>query len=150
MCEVEAYLQIDHRLADDAEAEVPRLDDARVNRADWNFIDAFSADGQKREGLAVVLEIVARRGVLAQREVIFRPKRVSHERPLIRMANGFDSEQIINLALKAGSGIIEGGQRGDRQTFVGHIFGRMQKPVFVVLREEMMNLEPPPVRATII
>src|SRR5262245_66613175 len=102
MCKVEANLQIDHRLADDAEAEVPRLDDACVNRADWNFINAFSAYGQERKGRAVVLEIVARRGVLAQRKVIFRPECVSHERPLIRMANGFDSEQITNLAPEAG------------------------------------------------
>src|SRR5262245_58114785 len=101
MCEVKANLQIDHRLADDAEAEVPRLDDARVNRADWNFINAFSAYGKERKGRAIVLEIVARRGVLAQRKVIFRPERVSHERSRIRMANCFNAEQIINLALKA-------------------------------------------------
>src|SRR5262249_41442988 len=62
----------------------------------------------------------------------------------------FDSEQIINLALKAGSGIVKGGQRGDRHTFVGRIFGRVQKPVFAVLREEIMNLENASVSATII
>jgi hypothetical protein len=99
--EVETNLEVNHRLADDAETEVPWLDDARMNRADGNLINAFAADRQKWKGRAVVLEIIARRGVLAQREVIFRPERVSYERSRIRMANGFDAEQIINLALKA-------------------------------------------------
>src|SRR5215831_12680342 len=100
MCEVEANLQIDHCFADDAEAEVPRLNDAGVNRADWNLINAFSADGQKWKWSAVVLKIIGRRGVFTQREVIFRPEGVSHERSRVRMANGLDAKQVINLALK--------------------------------------------------
>src|SRR5262245_13817724 len=92
VCEVEANLQINHRLADDAEAEVSGLDDARMNRADGNLINTFAADGQKRKGRSVILEIVARRGVFAQREVIFRPESMSHERSRIRMANGLDAK----------------------------------------------------------
>src|SRR5262245_1838375 len=99
--EVEANLQINHRLADNAEAEMSRLDDPRMNRADWNFINSFAADWQKWKGRAVVLKVVRRRGIFEQREVIFRPERMSHERSRIRVMNGFDAEQVINLSLKA-------------------------------------------------
>ena len=126
--EVQANLQIDHRLADDAEAEVARLDDARMNRADGNLVYAFAADRLERKGRAVILEFHrGGDGVLAQREVIFRPERVSHQRSRIGMANGFDAEQIFNLALEARSRIIERRQSSDRRIVRGQIFGRVQQ-----------------------
>src|SRR5262245_23065531 len=150
VCEVEPNLQINYRLADDAEAEVPGLDDARMNRSDGNLINTFAADWQKRKGPSVVLEIVARLGVFAQREVIFRPKRVSYERPRIRMANGLDAEKVINFSLKAGSRIVERGQRGDRQALGRDLFGGMKKPVFPVLGKEIVDLKNALVSATVI
>src|SRR5882672_6914047 len=151
--EVEANLQVDHRLADDAEAEVPGLDDARVNRADWNLINSFATDRQKRKGRAVVLEIIRRPGVLAQREVIFRPESVSHERSRVRRANcpeRLDAEQVVNLALEARSGVVERGQRSDRQPFGRDILCRMQKPVLAALGEQVVNFKNALIRATII
>ena len=57
MGEVEANLQINHRLAHHAKAEMARLDDTGVHRPDGNFVYAFTPDRQKGKRRAIVLQI---------------------------------------------------------------------------------------------
>ena len=53
--EIQARLHIDDGLAHDAEAEMARLDDARMHGADRNLVDAFAADFAERKRPAIVV-----------------------------------------------------------------------------------------------
>jgi hypothetical protein len=44
----EPLFQAQHLLADDRKAEVPRLDDPGMNRADRDLMDAVAADANER------------------------------------------------------------------------------------------------------
>jgi hypothetical protein len=43
----EALLEAQHFLADDRKAEVPRLDDSRMHRADRDFVHAIACDANE-------------------------------------------------------------------------------------------------------
>ena len=146
--EVQARLHVDDRLAHDAEAEVARLDDAGVHRADRNLVHALAADLGEREGPPVVGEL-ARRRVLPQREVVGRPEAVAHERPGVGMALGDDPEEVVDLPLEARGRVVERGQRGDRRGLGGHGGGGVEEPVLPRGREEIVDLEGPAVRAPV-
>ena len=96
----EARLEVQHRLADRAEAEVAGLDDAGVDRAHRHLEHALALDDQVRELLGR-LHRRALAGVeaLAQRVEALRPAVVHDERPRVGVAGEHDAEQVLRLAL---------------------------------------------------
>ncbi len=119
-----------------------RLDDARVDRAHRDLVDALAADLLEREGLPVVGE-VARGRILAQREVVRRPERVADQRTRIRVPDGPDPQDVEELPLEAGGRVVERGQGRDLRTVGGDRERRVEEPVLPGVREEVVHLEPP-------
>ena len=109
----EALLEAQDLLADDGEAEMPRLDGAGVHRADRDFVHAFAFDLD--EGIAVPAAREARGGVeiLAQRETRLGPGAVAQ--PLARGRRRpwrTDAEQVGRGALHAVGARKEVGDAG--------------------------------------
>ena len=122
--EVQADFKIDHRLAHHAKAKVAWLDDAGMHRPDRNLVYALAAHRLERETVCRRRRTSPARRPFAKREVVFRPERVAHQRAGIRVADGFDAEQIFDLALEARGRIVEGCQRRDRRVSCGRLPSR--------------------------
>src|SRR5438445_4485799 len=99
--EAESRLEIHDRLSLDAEAKVPGLDDAGVDRPDGDLEDALTLDMTERKRLARIDEVRARRRVAPQRVIALRPVLMEGQRPEIRMPVRDEAEQVVDLALKA-------------------------------------------------
>ena len=97
----EPCLEVEHRLADRAEAEVARLDDAGVDRPHRHLEDALPFDDQVRE----LLRGLDRRtlpGVESLSQRVDSPSgqpSCTHQRPRVRVADEHDAEQVLRLAL---------------------------------------------------
>ena len=102
----EARVEVEDPLADDVEAEVPGLDDARVDRPDRHLVHAVAHDGG-RPGVQVV-------GVRDQRAV----RLVAVERDAVEVAG------LPLVPLEGGDEIREAGDRA-----VGRRAAQQQRPV---------------------
>ena len=98
--EAQTRLEVDDRFAVDAEAEVPRFDDAGVHRADRDLEDAFALHAPEWEGLALVAEVHTAGDVPAERVIARRPELVERETTEIGMAVGHDAEEVVHVALE--------------------------------------------------
>src|SRR5437667_6312465 len=107
MREIETDFQINHRLTNHAEAEVPGLDDARMDRPDRNLVHALASNRQKGKRRAVILELSGLHKILAERKIIFGPEGMAHQRTGVGMVNGFNAEEVLDLALEARGGVVE-------------------------------------------
>ena len=106
-----AQLQVEDGLAGDGEVEVAGLDDAGMNRADRNLEDALSVSGPVDVPLAFKRrQHGVERKILAQRMHV-GPVIVERHAARIRMADGFEAEPILNLALLPVDGRQLRGQR---------------------------------------
>ncbi len=83
----EPLLELEHLLADDREAKMPGLDDARMHRSDRNLVHAVARDAHewivirgRRASRAVI------RGRRRERKVLGRPRGVPQPWPRIRIA----------------------------------------------------------------
>ena len=96
----QARVEVEHGFADRSEAEVARLNDAGVDRADRYLKDALAFGDEVRK-LIGGFNRNAPRSVesLAEREDARRPPVVNHERAGIGMPDGDDPEEIPHLAL---------------------------------------------------
>ena len=148
--EVEADLQVDHRFADHAEAEMPRLDDAGMHRADGDLVDALAADRQEGERRAVVRERRRRRRVLAQRMIVGRPESVLA--PAAAVRDGRPARCRTGRGFRARSA-----RRADRRSpaRAGSAPGRahpdgVEEPVFGGVGEEVVHLEDAAVGAAVV
>ena len=103
-------LQIQNRLARDAEQEMPRLDDARVNRADGHLKNPLAFHGNELVALALKRrQLRPQIKILAQRMHV-RPVVVQRAAARVRMADQFQAEQILHFAflpVDAGNGVRE-------------------------------------------
>src|SRR5438094_9599989 len=100
MEEEKTRLEIDDRLSIDVEAEMPRFDDAGVNRPDRNLVDAFSAHLLERKRLALVFKSLRSHGILQQRMVAGRPELMKRKPAQIGMMRRHQTEEIVNLPLE--------------------------------------------------
>ncbi len=148
--EVEANLEVNHRLAHHAEAEVPRLDDARVHRPHRNLVDALAAHRQEGKARAVVLEIARRQGILAQGIVGLRPEAVAHQRSRVGLPQRLDAEEVLDLALEARGRIVERSHGGDGRIVGGQLLDGVQEPVVGVVGEQVDDLEAAQVGAAVV
>ena len=98
--EAETRLEVHDRLALDAEAEVPGLDDSGVDRPHGDLEDALALHAPERERLTRVDEVRAWHGVAAQRVIALRPVLMEREPSSIRMPLGDQAEQVVDLALE--------------------------------------------------
>ena len=79
----EALLQPQHLLADHLKAEVPRLDDSGVHRADRNLVHAIARHAHERIILLTGLPFGQGDEVAPERELIDRPRSLPGPWPLI-------------------------------------------------------------------
>ena len=96
----QARFEVQHHLADGREAEVPRLDDAGVDRPDRDLDDAVAVQAVER--LHRRRDARRRRGrieVLAQRVDASRPLLVQDQAARVRVPLGFQAQQVAHLAL---------------------------------------------------
>ncbi len=97
----EALLKPQHLLTHDREAEMPRLDDARVDRADGDLVHALAINAHE----GVVLGRVFARGggveVAPQRKFGRAPAAVAQPRAAVGSAFGGDAQQVEQRALHA-------------------------------------------------
>src|SRR5262245_60077151 len=93
-------LEVDDRLAVDAEAEVPRLDDSGMNRTHCDLIHALPAHLLKRKRLALIFDRRRPQRVFPQSVVPIRPELMQWQTPEVRMTEGFQPKEIVNFALK--------------------------------------------------
>ena len=96
----EALFEAQDFFADDREAEVPRLDNPGVYRADCDFVNAFAFDADKR----VIFErssvkILVACCFVTQGKVVRWPGAVAEPGAHVVGAFGIDSEQVGNGAL---------------------------------------------------
>ncbi len=102
-----------HLLADDREAKMPRLDDARVHRANGDLVHAVAFD--THEGV-VRWHVGVRRGrcpgVVAQRVIVRRPEPVVEPGARVGRAFGDDPQQVRRRALHAAGGGKDRGEVG--------------------------------------
>ena len=106
-------------LADHREPEVPRLDDARVDRADWDLIYPVALDMDERIGPDVGLEIGHRAGVAQHRVPGRRPVSVPDQPSRQRVPDRLDPEQVAQLALESPCGIRQPGEAGQLGLVMG-------------------------------
>src|SRR2546422_6157818 len=85
--EPESSLEVHDRLALDAEAEVPGLDDPGVDWPHGDLEDSLPLDMPERKRLARVDEVRARHGVAAQWVIALRPVLMEREAPEIRVSH---------------------------------------------------------------
>ena len=83
------------------EAEVPRLDEAGVHRADGDLVDAGALDRDEGERARVVDHRWRGAGVVAHRVPALRPVLVQDQAPRLGVAHGHDAEEVGELALEA-------------------------------------------------
>src|SRR5204863_8382939 len=98
--EAQACLEVQARLALDGEAEVAGLDDAGMDRSHRDLEQSLALDAAEGEGLPFVAEVGARRRVAPQRVVTLRPELMQREPARIRMGDGHEAEEIVDLALE--------------------------------------------------
>ena len=137
---VETGAHVDDGLADDGEAEMPRLDDARVHGPDGNLVDALAAHFHERKGPPVIGKLT-REGVLPQREEIGGPEAVAHERTRVGVAHRSDAEEVVDLLLEERSGVMESAERGDGGLPGRQGLARLEEPVLARVRVEVVDLE---------
>ncbi len=142
--EVQSRLHVDDRLAHDAEAEVPGLDDPGVHGSDRDLVHPLPADLGEWERAPVVGEL-ARDRVLAEREVVGRPEAVADERPGIGVPLGGDPEQIVDLTLESRGGVVKRRQRAERGRVGRYRRRGVQEPVLPGGREQIVHFERGPV-----
>jgi hypothetical protein len=128
-------LKVQHRLAGDAESEVPRLDDSRVHRAHRNLEHAFTGDGSERmrstrrtRHHAVVREI------LAQRPGAVRPVVVERDPHGIGMALRNEAEEIHHFAFEPVRDRMPGRDR--RKRWFSGVHGRDELQEAAQARQE--------------
>ena len=99
MDEAQPSVEVEDALADRREAEVAGLDDAGMDRADRELVDAFAVD-LKRDEMAIGLgrpDIAW--DVLAEWVVAARPALVEDKPAWIWMTDRHDPEQVLRLTL---------------------------------------------------
>ncbi len=137
---VEARAHVDDGLADDGEAEMPRLDDARVYGPDGDLVDALAAHFHERKGPPVIGKL-PRPGVLPQGEEVGGPEAVAHERTRVGVAHRGDAEEVVDLLLEERSGVMESAERGDGGLPGRQGLARLEEPVLARVRVEVVHLE---------
>ena len=134
-------LQIQHRLARDAEQKMSRLDDARVNRADGHLKNALAFDGAELVALALKRrQLRPQIKILAQR-MHLRPVVVQRAAARVRMADQFQAEQILHFAflpVDAGNGVRE---RGKLRFVRRHRHAQDDEAVRRVERENVVKMK---------
>ena len=98
----QALLEPHHRLAVGGEAEVSRLDDAGVNRADRNAVQAFALHRQERVSRLFARFLRAR----AQR-MLHIPKTEIEPRPCIRRADWLEAIEAFDRTLEPDGGRMQ-------------------------------------------
>ncbi len=109
--EEQVHLQVDHRLAHHAEAEMARLDDAGMHRPDRDLVDAFALDRQEGIGRAIAFEIIRGDRIFAQRVEAFGPEGMAHQADGVGVPGELDAEHIVDLALQPRGREIKSRQR---------------------------------------
>ena len=148
--EVETRLHVQDGLAVDAEAEVSRLDDPRVHRADRDFVDSLPFDADEGEGAPVVREIARRRRVLAERMVVLRPEAVADQGPQVGVPLGQQAEQVADLALVARGRVTDRRDRGKGGFLRRDRDGDLDEGVAAPIAEQVDDLKGAPVAATVL
>src|SRR4029450_5423315 len=108
----EALLEPQHLFADDRKAEVPRLDDAGVDRTHPDLVHALTADtGEWRSAapadrdewipLPLALERTAAVALPSQWVKVRRPRAMAQPRPRVQRAVRSHAEQVEDSALHA-------------------------------------------------
>ncbi len=108
----QAFLQPHHRLAAGGEAEMAGLDDAGMDRADRDLMQALAFRRQERIG-----RCGARRGPLAQR-VAHAPAAMVEPGARVRRAGRLQAEQVADRALEPDRRRMLGADRGERRIAV--------------------------------
>ena len=105
----EPLFQPHHVLAVGGEAEMARLDDAGMHRADRNLVQRVAFAGQELVGLAL-----SRRGALAER-VAALPDAMIEPGPRVGRAVGFEAKEIADRAFEPQRRRMPGARRSDRR-----------------------------------
>ena len=121
---IELCLEVDDRFAGDAEAEVPRFDDAGVHRPDRDLVNAFAFDAGEADRLLRARRPAAPVEVAAQGVLPGRPIAVEDQRLGVRMAIRPQAEQVMDLPLVQGGGMDGGADR--RENRIRRVDGRPQ------------------------
>ena len=107
--EPQSRLHLQDRLAHDREAEVSRLDEAGMHRANGDLVDAGTLDLDERVGAGVVHHGGRRSGIVPHRVPALGPVLMQDEAPQDGVTDGHDAEQIVDLALEPAGRKGEGG-----------------------------------------
>jgi len=65
------------------------------------------------------------------------------------MVPHLDAEEIVDLPLEERGRMMKGAQRGDRRAIAGQMGHGLQEPVLARMREEVVQLEAPRIRAAV-
>src|SRR5207302_2531123 len=103
----EPLLQPQDLLADDREAEMPRLDDAGMHRTDRNLVHAFSLDPDERIAVVGLRKAARATDVLAQRERALGPCAMAQPFALIGAVLGMNAKQVVGGALHPAGARVE-------------------------------------------
>ena len=93
----ETFLQPDDRFAIAGEAEMPRLNDTGMDRANWNLVQGLAFDRQERVGRC--------------QSLFLRPAAVVEPGARVGQALGFQAEQVADGALQPDRGRVVGAHR---------------------------------------
>ena len=147
--EEQLALERDDPLAGDVEPEMPRLDDAGVNRPDRDLEDSFALDASHRVRLIRVREPSVPRKVLPQRMRARRDVLVVYQTPAVRVAFRPDAEHVLGVPL-----VPVGSHDLPCQRFVpwrirGEVGRDLQPLVRPVEREDRVHAESPALRTIV-
>src|SRR2546426_3626294 len=101
------FLQPQNLLAHDREAEMPRLDDASVHRADRYLVHALSLDLDERIAVVSLRKAARDIEVLAQRKRAIGPGTMAQPFALIGAVLSMNAKQVVGSALHPAGARVE-------------------------------------------